>query len=61
MKNLTTPKSILYGFIMVALAIASLPYSSNLLINEAHAQDMSGVAAWLENIHHAITTIDCSR
>jgi hypothetical protein len=31
MKNLTTPKAILYGFGLVALAIASVPYSSQII------------------------------
>ena len=31
MKNLTTPQSILYGFGLVALAIASVPYSSQII------------------------------
>ena len=31
MKNLTTPQSILFGFGLVALAIASIPYSSKVV------------------------------
>ena len=31
MKNLTTPQAILGGFVLVALAIASIPYSSNIV------------------------------
>ena len=31
MKNLTTPQAILCGFALVALAIASIPYSSNIV------------------------------
>jgi hypothetical protein len=31
MKNLTTPQAILYGFGLVALAIASVPYSSQII------------------------------
>ena len=31
MKNLTTPQSILCGFGLVALAIASIPYSSQIV------------------------------
>ena len=31
MKNLTTPQSILCGFGLVALAIASVPYSSQIV------------------------------
>ena len=36
MKNLTTPQAILCGFGLVALAIASVPYSSQ-IIKPAHA------------------------
>ena len=36
MKNLTTPQAILGGFLLVALAIASIPYSSN-IVSPAHA------------------------
>ena len=31
MKNLTTPQAILFGFGLVALAIASVPYSSKVV------------------------------
>ena len=31
MKNLTTPQAILCGFALIALAIASIPYSSNIV------------------------------
>ena len=31
MKNLTTPQAILFGFGLVALAIASIPYSSKVV------------------------------
>ena len=31
MKNLTTPQAILFGFGLVALAIASVPYSSKIV------------------------------
>jgi len=37
MKNLTTPKAILFGFSLVAFSIASLPYSST-VINQAQAE-----------------------
>ena len=40
MKNLTTPQSILFGFGLVALAIASVPYSSQ-IVKPAYAN--SGV------------------
>ena len=38
MKNLTTPQAILSGFVLVALAIASIPYSSN-IVTPAHANN----------------------
>jgi len=38
MKNLTTPQSILCGFGLVALAIASVPYSSQ-IVKPAHASN----------------------
>ncbi len=31
MKNLTTPQAILFGLGLIALAIASVPYSSNII------------------------------
>ena len=36
MKNLTTPQAILCGLSLIALAIASIPYSSN-IVTPAHA------------------------
>ena len=36
MKNLTTPQAILCGFALIALAIATIPYSSN-IVTPAHA------------------------
>ena len=36
MKNLTTPQAVLCGFALIALAIASIPYSSN-IVSPAHA------------------------
>ena len=41
MKNLTTPKAILFGLGLIALAIASVPYSSKIVkpafaSNEVH-------------------------
>ena len=38
MKNITTPQAILFGFGLVALAIASIPYSSQ-IIKPAHASN----------------------
>ena len=36
MKNLTTPQAILFGLGLIALTIASFPYSSN-IVKPAHA------------------------
>ena len=36
MKNLTTPQAILGGLALIALAVASIPYSSN-IVSPAHA------------------------
>ena len=45
MKNLTTPQAILCGFALIALAIASLPYSSNLVSPaQAYTDRVSKVA-----------------
>ena len=43
MKNLTTPQAILCGFALIALAIASIPYSSN-IVTPAHAARIQKVA-----------------
>ena len=42
MENLTTPKAILFGLGLIALAIASVPYSS-MLVKEAHANSIQKV------------------
>ena len=45
MKNLTTPQAILCGFALIALAIASLPYSSSVVSPaQAYADRVSKVA-----------------
>ncbi|MDG1272875.1 MAG: hypothetical protein P8P46_00275 [Alphaproteobacteria bacterium] len=36
MKNLTTPQAVLGGLALIALAVASIPYSSN-IVTPAHA------------------------
>ena len=38
MKNLTTPKAILFGLGLIALAIASVPYSSK-IVKPAYASN----------------------
>ena len=42
MKNLTTPQAILCGFALIALAIASIPYSSS-VVSPAHAAGIQKV------------------
>ena len=42
MENLTTPKAILFGLCLIALAIASVPYSSKLVKN-AYADNIQKV------------------
>ena len=43
MKNLTTPQAILGGLALIALAIASIPYSSN-IVTPAQAAEVQKVA-----------------
>ena len=52
MKNLTTPQAILCGLGLIALAIASVPYSSK-IVKPAYAAscNMTGV----ENAIHVLT------
>ena len=42
MENLTTPKAILFGLGLIALAIASVPYSS-MLVKDAQANNIQRV------------------
>ena len=42
MTKLTTPKAVLIGFLLIALSIASIPYS-NLIVPKAYADDDSYV------------------
>ena len=45
MKNLTTPQAVLCGFALIALAIASIPYSSNIVSPaQAYTDRVSKVA-----------------
>ena len=45
MKNLTTPQAILCGLALIALAVASIPYSSNIVSPaQAYADRVSKVA-----------------
>ena len=41
-KELTTPKAILIGMSLIAVAIASIPYSKS-VVGDAHAASGSGV------------------
>ena len=43
MKNLTTPQAVLGGLALIALAVASIPYSSN-IVTPAHAAGVQKVA-----------------
>ena len=57
MKNLTTPQAILCGFGLVALAIASTPYSSQ-IIKPAHAYgDVQKVAICDETGRHCADVV----
>jgi hypothetical protein len=42
MRNLTTPQAVLGGLALIALAIASIPYSSN-IVTPAHASGIQKV------------------
>ena len=55
MKNLTTPKAILFGLGLIALAIASFPYSSK-IVKPAYASscDMRGVVYAIEELTKVI-------
>lgn len=44
MKNLTTPQAVLGGLALIALAVASIPYSSN-IVTPAHAYKFGDKAA----------------
>jgi len=43
MKNLTTPQAILIGLSLIALAIASIPFSSG-IVKDAHASNIQKIA-----------------
>ena len=43
MKNLTTPQAILIGLILIAFAIASIPFSSS-IVKDAHASNVHKIA-----------------
>jgi hypothetical protein len=49
MKNLTTPQSILCGFGLVALAIASVPYSSQIVKPAYASNGVNKIAICNEN------------
>ena len=43
MKNLTTPQALLIGLSLIALAIASIPFSSG-IVKDAHASNVQKIA-----------------
>ena len=57
MTKLTTPKSILIGFALIALSIASIPYS-NLIVPKAYADDSYIVSRILYFIDQSSISID---
>ncbi len=57
MTKLTTPKSILIGFALIALSIASIPYS-NLIVPKAYADDSYIVSRILYCIDQSSINID---
>ncbi len=52
MTKLTTPKSILTGFALIALSIASIPYS-NLIVPKAYADEYNVISEILNCIDGA--------
>lgn len=74
MKNLTTPQAILFGFGLVALAIASIPYSSKVVtpalasngVNKIAICDETGskcaeIGGWLRNERKGLTVVNLAR
>ena len=57
MKKLTTPKAILFGLGLIALSIASFPYSSN-IVKPAYASigGFEVVAYWLRPYDSAVSS-----
>ena len=55
MKNLTSPQVNLCGFTLVALAIASIPYSSN-IVTPAHAAGVENVAICNDDASYCAST-----
>ena len=43
MKNMTIPQSIFFGLSLIAIAITSIPFSSN-MIKDAHASNVHKIA-----------------
>jgi len=62
MFNLTTPKAILLGFFLVAISIASLPYSAGMYVSDAQAAEYNllGIELELTRIRSAINSISCN-
>ena len=47
MRKLTTPQAILFGLLMIALAIVSIPYTSNSLVYKISICDEFGDCAYV--------------
>ena len=64
MKKLTTPQAILFGFGLIALAIVSVPYSSQ-IVKPAHAElyksDVRKLTSAMDDIGTAIEGISACR
>ena len=54
MTKLTTPKAVLIGFFLIALSIASLPYSIKPANAELYGYELSGIADGLYAIADAV-------
>ena len=57
MKNLTTPKAILFGLGLIALAIASFPYSSK-IVKPAYASNGVHKIAICDEFGSKCATVD---
>ena len=60
MTILTTPKAVLIGFFLIALSIASLPYSIKPANAELYGYDVSGIEGGLYAIASSINMVAMS-
>jgi hypothetical protein len=60
MTKLTTPKAVLIGFFLIALSIASLPYSIKPANAELYGYDVSGIEGGLYAIASSINMVAMS-